>query len=63
MPITEVKLTATEVPKDVVTLLREGDFVDCMADVSSLQKVAGVFAGLAAISEALHVMVKPVHNI
>lgn len=58
-----IRLTATEVSEDVVALLREGDLVDGVPDVAGLQQVAGVLPGLTVVSEALHVMVEPVHHI
>lgn len=56
-------LTATEVSKNIVALLRKGDLVDSMSDVASLQKVAGVFTRFSAICEAFHVMEEPIHHI
>lgn len=55
--------TATEVAKDVVALLREGDLVDSVADETGFQQVAGILAGLSTVGEAFHIVVQPVHYI
>lgn len=55
--------TATEVAKDVVALLGEGDLVDSVADETGLQQVAGILAGLSTVGEAFHIVVQPVHYI
>lgn len=56
-------LTATKVSKDIVALFREGDLVDSVSDVASLQQVAGIFTGFSAIWEPFHMMEEPVHHI
>lgn len=56
-------LTCTQVSEDVVALLREGDLADGVSDVAGLQQVAGVLPGLAAVREAFHVPVEPVHHV
>lgn len=58
-----LKLTATQVSEDIVALLREGDLVDGVSDVASLQQVAGIFTGLSAIRKAFHVVEQPVNHI
>lgn len=55
--------TATEVTKDVVALLREGDLVDSVADEAGFQQVAGILAGLPPVGEAFYVVVEPVHHV
>ena len=62
-PFYKFQLTAADVPKDVVALLREGDLVDRVSDVAGLQQVAGVLAGLPAVREAFHVVEEPVHHV
>lgn len=64
LPPTHTKSrTSTEVPEDVIALLREGDLVDGVSDVASLQQIAGIFAGLTAVCEALHVVIEPIYHI
>lgn len=58
-----IRLTATEVSENVVALLGEGDLVDGVTDIAGLQQVASILPGLTAVSEALHVMVEPVHHV
>lgn len=58
-----MKLTATEISKDVVALLREGDLVDSVANVASLQQVARVLPRFTSVCETFHVMIEPVHHI
>lgn len=64
LPPTHVRSrTSTEVPEDVVALLREGDLVHGVSDVASLQQIAGVFAGLTAVCKALHMVIEPIYHI
>jgi len=64
LPPTHVEChTSTEVPEDVIALLREGDLVHGMSDVASLQQIAGVFAGFATVCKALHMVIEPIHHI
>lgn len=56
-------LTAAQVSKDVIALLREGDLVDGVSDVAGLQQVAGIFTGFSAIRKPFDVVEQPVHHI
>lgn len=61
--IEQSPLTATEVSKDIVALFREGDLIDGVSDVPSLQQIAGIFTSFTAICESFHMMEEPVHHI
>lgn len=56
-------LTATQVPKDVIALFREGDLVDGVSDVAGLQQVAGIFTGFSPIGKPLDVVEQPVDHV
>lgn len=55
--------TATEVPEDIIALLREGDLIHGMSDETCLQKPTGILAGLPSLRKALHMMIKPIDHI
>ena len=44
-----------EVSKDVVTLFRERDLVDCVADKAMLEHEGGVLPGVTTIDETLNI--------
>ena len=56
-------LTPTEVSKDVIALLWEGDFVDGVSDIASFQEVTGVLSGVSSVHEAVDVIMKPFHYV
>lgn len=56
-------LTVAEISKDVVALLREGDFIDSVSDEASFQQVTGIFTSLTAVLKALNVVVEPLNHI
>lgn len=57
-------LTATtEVSEDIIALLRKSNLVDSVSDEACLQQPTGILAGLPALRETLHVMIKPVYHI
>lgn len=57
-------LTATtEVSKNIIALLREGDLVDGMSDKARLEQSAGILAGFPPFRKALHMMVEPVNHV
>lgn len=53
--------TTTDVAKDVVALLGEGQLVDCVPYVAGFEEVTRVLAGVSSVRKALYVGVKPVH--
>ena len=62
--ITVLKLLTTiVVAKDVVALLREGEFVDSVSDVARLEQVTSVLACVPPVRKTLHVCEQPVHQI
>ena len=54
---------ATEVSKDVIALLREGDLVHGVPDKACLEQPAGILSGLPPLRKALYVMVEPVNDV
>lgn len=56
-------LTFTQISKHIVALLRKGDLVDGVTDVTGLQQIPCIFASFSTVNEAFNISVEPVHHL